>query len=127
MKPRPPAIVLIEKDVVTLDLYRRELSKSFDVLSFTEIDGVLESIANQDVQAVVIEPEINSGQGWNLIQTIDTNFPGHIIPVIVCSTQDTSTAHPRGSVTKYLIKPVLPKELKEVLIDILKKNKYKIL
>ena len=59
--------MLIEKDEVTLELYQRELSKSFGVLAFTEITGVLEALANQDIQAVVIEPEIHSGEGWELI------------------------------------------------------------
>ncbi len=53
MKTQAPAIVLIEQDEVTLELYQRELSKSFRVFPFTELSGVLETMADQDIQAVV--------------------------------------------------------------------------
>jgi hypothetical protein len=56
LETQAPTIVLIEEDEVTLDLYRRELSKSFAVLAFTEINDVLATMAKQDIQAVVIEP-----------------------------------------------------------------------
>ena len=60
MKLQAPAIVLIENDEVTLDLYQRELGKSFTVFGFTETNDVLAIIANQDIRAVVIEPEIQA-------------------------------------------------------------------
>jgi response regulator RpfG family c-di-GMP phosphodiesterase len=113
---------LIEKDDVTLELYRRELSKSFEVISFTEIDGVLEVIAKRNIQAVIIEPEICSGQGWRLINSIDAAFPDRSIPVIVCSTRDTRNSFSPSSITKYLIKPVLPKELKEKTLEVIKRK-----
>jgi response regulator RpfG family c-di-GMP phosphodiesterase len=122
VKLKPPAILLIEKDDVTLELYRRELSKSFEVLSFTEIDGVLEVIAKRDISAVVIEPEICSGQGWSLINSIEAAFPDRSIPVIICSTRDTRNSLPPSSITKYLIKPVLPQELKEKTLEVIKRK-----
>ena len=122
VKTKLPAIVLIEKDEVTLDLYRRELSKSFEVFSFDQIDGVMEVIEERDVRAVIVEPEISSGQGWELISSINTAFPDQSIPVIVCSTRDKSSEHPPGVVTKYLTKPVLPNELKEKTLEVIKRN-----
>jgi DNA-binding response OmpR family regulator len=122
MQVNLPAIVLIEKDDVTLDLYQRELSKSFEVLTFTEIDGVLETLTNQDIRAIIIEPETGSGQGWELIDSIERECPGRKIPIIVCSTRDPQYVHQAGSVAKYLIKPVLPKVLKEKALEIIKKG-----
>ena len=119
MKTQAPAIVLIEKDEVTLELYQRELSKSFTVFPFTELSGVLETMANQDIQAVVIEPEIQSRQGWELIRSIHIAFPDRLIPVIVCSTRDTSSTDQAREVTKHLTKPVLPKVLREKTLEIL--------
>jgi len=119
LKTQAPAIVLIEKDEVTLELYQRELSKSFTVFPFTELSGVLETMANQDIQAVVIEPEIHSRQGWELIHSIRMAFPDRLIPVIVCSTSDTSSTDYAWEVTKHLTKPVLPKALREKTLEIL--------
>lgn len=122
MKTKLPSIVLIEKDDVTLDLYRRELSKSFEVLSFNQLDGVLDVISSQDVEAVILEPEISSGQGWELISSINAAIPGRSIPIIVCSTRDTNGDRMRGTVTKYLTKPVLPNDLKEKTLEVIEKK-----
>jgi DNA-binding NtrC family response regulator len=117
MKTQEPAIILVEKDNVTLELYQRELCKSFTVYAFTEIDHVLETIENHpDVQAVVIEPEIQSGRGWEWISSINYTFPGRDISVIVCSTRDAKSQPPVRGVTNYLTKPVLPKILREKTI-----------
>jgi len=102
-----------------LELYQRELSKSFTVLAYTDTQGVLAAMAQRDVQAVVIEPEIRSGQGWDLIQAIQAAFPGRAIPVIVCSTRDTRYGDPARKVARYLTKPVLPKTLREITLEVL--------
>ena len=122
LKTQPPTIVLIEEDEVTLDLYRRELSKSFAVLAFAEINDVLDTMAKHDVQAVVIEPEIHYGQGWELIHSIHMTFPNRLIPVIVCSTRDADHVDHPGEVTKHLTKPVLPNTLREKTLETLRKK-----
>ncbi|HLO28049.1 MAG TPA: hypothetical protein VK249_02870 [Anaerolineales bacterium] len=122
MTAQAPTIVLIEKDEVTLEIYQRELSKSFDVLAFTETTGVLDTIADQDIQAVVIEPEICYGQGWALIHSIHENFPNRFIPVIVCTTLDTDNIDLAGEVTQHLTKPVLPRTLREKTLEVLAGN-----
>lgn len=114
-----PAIVLIENDDITLELYQRELSKSFNVFAFTKLEGVLEVMENQDIQAIVIEPEISSGKGWGLIHSVHTTYPDRSIPVIVCSTRDNTPQDPALEVAKYLTKPVLPGTLREKTLEII--------
>lgn len=121
-----PAIVLIEDDKVTLDLYQRELSKSFTVFAFTQISDVQDIMINRDIRAVVIEPEINSGKGWELIHSIYMTYPDRSIPVIVCSTRDSSNTGLALEVTKYLTKPVLPRTLREKTLELIReKDKLK--
>ena len=115
-----PAILLIENDEVTLEIYQRELSNSFTVFAFTETEGVLETLAAQDIRALVIEPEIHSGQGWDLIESIHRAFPDRDVPVIVCSTRDPCSENLAKGVTKYLTKPVLPRTLREKILGLLK-------
>jgi DNA-binding response OmpR family regulator len=122
LKNQNPVIILIEKDEVTLDLYRRELSKSFTVLPFAEAEGVLGAIADQDVQAVIIEPEAQYEQGRGFIHSIYTSFPNRFIPVIVCSTRDTDDVDLAGEITKHLTKPVLPTILRKRVLEILARN-----
>lgn len=122
MRTREPAIILVEEDKLTLELYSRELSKSFMVLGFTEIADVLGTIENQqDIQAVVIEPEIQSGQGWELIRSIQERLPRRNIPVIVCSTSDSNKQIMDRGLTDYLTKPVLPSALREKTISAIEK------
>jgi DNA-binding response OmpR family regulator len=119
LKTKAPAILLIEKDEVTLELYQRELRKSFTVFPIKDISDVLKIMAIQDIQAVIIEPEIQSGQGWELIHSIHMAFPDRFIPVIVCSTRDTDNTDYAMEITKHLTKPVLPKTLREKTLEIL--------
>ena len=119
MPTQAPAIILIEKDEVTLELYQRELSKSFTVFAFTELYEVLNTLANRDIKAVVIEPEIDSARGWELIHSIQAAYPDRSIPVIVCSTRDSNNTGLARTVTKYLTKPVLPKTLREEILEVL--------
>lgn len=119
MQSQPPAIVLIEKDDVTLELYQRELRKSFQVLPFTDLKDVLATIERCQARAVVIEPEIQAGQGWALIHSIHATFPNRFIPVIVCSTRDGPEAGLAREAAKYLTKPVLPKTLRRITLEVL--------
>jgi DNA-binding response OmpR family regulator len=102
-----------------LELYQRELCKSFNVFAFTKLEGILEVMENQDIRAIVIEPEIHSGKGWGLIHSINTTYPEQSIPVIVCSTRDSSHTRPSLEITKYLTKPVLPGTLRETTLEII--------
>jgi DNA-binding response OmpR family regulator len=119
MNKQAPAILLIEKDEVTLEIYQRELSKNFTVFAFTEINAALEALANHAIQAVIIEPEISSGLGWGLIPSIVASTPDRHIPVIVCSTRDQSFINKAECITLYLTKPVLPKTLREKVLGVL--------
>ena len=88
METLQPAIILIEKDEVTLEIYQRELCNSFTVFTFTELNGVIETLTQQDIQAIAIEPEICAGRGWEFIDAIQKTLSGRDIPIIVCSTRD---------------------------------------
>lgn len=114
-----PAILLVEKDEVTLELYQRELSKSFTVFAFTDMNSILETLVIHDIRAVIIEPEVCSGQGWDLIDSIQVAVPGRCIPVIVCSTRDASLKGPGREAARYLTKPVLPRVLREQTLEVL--------
>ncbi len=115
-----PTILLIEKDEVTLELYQRELSKSFTVLAVAEIHPVMEILASKDVRAVLIEPEIDSGQGWELIDCIHQAYPDRRLPVIVCTTRDAPGKDANGRVARYLTKPVLPQALREKALEVIR-------
>ena len=49
--PLAPAILQNEKDQVTLEMYQRELCKSFTVFAQTDTTGIPELLASQSIQA----------------------------------------------------------------------------
>jgi DNA-binding response OmpR family regulator len=114
-----PAIVLIETDDVTLELYQRELVKSFTVFAFTEIEKAREAITQQNIQAVVIEPEINGGEGWEFIRNLRADST---LPVIVCSTRDESNSELIVQVSEYLTKPVSPRTLRAKTLEVIRQS-----
>ena len=123
LKSQIPTLVLVEKDEITLEIYQRELRKGFTVFGFTETEDVLETIANHDVQVVVIEPETQCGKGWDLIEKINSEFSTRCIPIVVCSTREAGSRRVVAQVTKYLTKPVLPQTLREKTLEAIKQRK----
>lgn len=120
MNPSRPAVILIETDEITLELYQRELVKTFTVLGFIELEAVIQTIADQEIAAIVIEPEVQAGRGWELIETIHATFPSRSIPVIVCSTRESSDSPPSMEISTYLTKPVLPGTLRREVLKTLR-------
>ncbi len=118
-----PAILLIEKDELTLEIYQRELSHSFLVFCSTELDGIPELLKQQHIHAIIIEPEICAGQGWDWINELQGEPSGRDIPIIVCTTRDASRKSSGSPITIYLTKPVLPKTLRERVLGVLASKK----
>ncbi len=122
MDAQAPPMILIEDDEVTLDLYRRELSKSFTVFAFSQIDDIPDIVMNQNIRAVVIEPEINSGEGWEWIHTLSAKYTGRCPPILVCTTRDIRNKDLPREVTRYMTKPVLPKTLREKTLEVIRES-----
>ena len=122
LTPRAPAILLVEKDAVTLEMYQRELSKSFTVFALTDLRQVPDILGSQAINAIVIEPEVDHRQAWELIRSVQALVPSRPIPVIVCSTLDGIGRASGREVARYLTKPVLPSRLREITLDVLASN-----
>lgn len=118
-----PTILIIEKDHATLELYCRELNRDFEVLVCSGKNEVLQAIQDQHVNAIVLEPAVWNGQGWDLLDTI-VALPAGVrsFPIILCSVLDErKRGLDRGAAT-FLVKPVLPSQLLETLHQVLAKT-----
>jgi DNA-binding response OmpR family regulator len=109
------AVLIVESDSATSDLYVRELSRYFEVLACGDAAEALLVLERQPLHAVVLEPVGLGAQGWDLLRAA-RNCPRNCrTPFVVCSTvDDRKTGMDRGA-TVYLVKPVLPAMLISVL------------
>jgi DNA-binding response OmpR family regulator len=112
--PRP-AVLIVESDAATLDLYVRELGHHFTVLACSNAAEALQVLGQQPLHAIVLEPAGLGAQGWDLPRAV-RNCPLNCqIPFVFCSTlDDRKTGMDRGAAV-YLVKPVLPATLISVL------------
>ncbi len=110
-----PAVLLVETDLPTAELYRRTLSSDCDVLLSQSEAEALAIVADAALDAAVVEPAGLGVEGWAMVATLVQRR----IPVIVCSTLDERKKGQELGVSRYLVKPVLAGTLMEVLRDIL--------
>ena len=90
------------------ELYERELSRDYNVLAFSDHHGVMEAIGEQTVAAVVLESELPSAKGWDLLSNIKGQTA---LPVVLFNTIDSRKKALEANADVYLLKPVTPQHL----------------
>lgn len=118
--PEPiPTVLLIEDDQPTSELYQRELSRDYRVLACDSESEALALLANHPVCTIILEPVLQSGQGWAFLAMLHAMPQTRTIPIILCSTLDERRRGLELGATRYLIKPVLPVALLEVIHQVI--------
>jgi DNA-binding response OmpR family regulator len=110
-----PTILIIEKDLVTLELYARELGRDFQVLACSGTHEALTIIHDRKLSAIVLEPATLGDEGWELLETIKSFPDSWTTPVIICSVMDERKRALEMGVVTCLMKPVLLSKLIETL------------
>ena len=110
-----PSILIIDNDLPTLELYRRELSIDYQVLACLKEEEALQLAESANICAVVLEPAISGGSGWDLLPALIDTFGDRHIPIILCSTQDEQRRGIEEGAAAFLVKPVLPVQLHEMI------------
>jgi DNA-binding response OmpR family regulator len=122
MQAKKQAILIVECDLPTLELYQRELSRDYQILTCSEAQQALALLHTHRISAVVLEPSAPDDQGWSLLAAIK-RLPGHSpIPVVLCSTLDERKRGMEMGAAAYLIKPVLPTTLRETLRQVTRQS-----
>lgn len=114
------SILLLEADVITQELYRRELSRHYRVLTCEDEHEALHLLHANDIRAIVLEPAWAGEKGWQFLATVREVTAQRRIPVVICSVWDERRYGLQIGATAYLVKPVLPMTLLETLRRILK-------
>ncbi|MBN9390099.1 MAG: response regulator [Chloroflexi bacterium] len=118
--PEPDsAVLLIEDDPSTRELYQRELSRDYEVLTCSTESEALALLDLHPVCAIVLEPGLQNGQGWSLLAMLHAMPRTRTIPIILCSTLDERRRGMELGATLYLTKPVLPEHLVKKIHEVI--------
>lgn len=110
-----PVVLLVENDSSTRELYFRGLKNSYNVFACSSEIAALNLLQAWTIDVIILEPVMPEGQGWAFLALLSTKIQTRSIPVIVCtSLSDRRKGLDLGAVA-YLIKPVLPAELKATI------------
>lgn len=115
-------ILLIEGDEPTRELYQRELSKDYQVLACGSENEALAFLHNQYVSVIILEPAMQNGEGWVLLTMLHKMSQTIRTPIILCSTLDERKRGLALGAACYLIKPVLPSDLSEVIHHVIESS-----
>ena len=105
------AVLLLESDEATLNLYRRELGRVYRVIACRNEREAVIHLRSEMVQAIVVEPAMfHDGEG-SFIAALRTNPETSRLPIILCSTLDVRRRGAELGVAATLLKPVTPQTL----------------
>jgi DNA-binding response OmpR family regulator len=108
-------ILIVDNDLPTLELYKRELGREYRVLTCTDEWQACAVLQSEQVSAVVLEPVAVGDVGWAKLAAI-THLPSERpVPLLVCSTQDDRKHGIEMGAVACLVKPVLPMTLLDAL------------
>src|SRR5262245_39617384 len=109
------AVLIIENDLATAEMYQRALSQHYQVFTSTLEQDVLALVSVNAPHAVVLEPGPLNGPGWSLLAELQRHPSTGSIPVIVCTSQDRHRLGMEMGVAAYFVKPVLPPTLLKIV------------
>ncbi len=111
-----PTILVLDDDVLSLELYARELSSNYRVIVCERMEDARQCIQDNLLTAVILEPAMSENDGWILLREIHSSPDP--LPVIVCSTLDDRKIGLEQGADAFLVKPVLPTTLHHLIDQI---------
>jgi len=109
-------VLLLDEDILTLELYSRELKGDFQVFTSQSVEDTRELLGKHGPHILILEPAINEDEGWGLLSEVRA-APNPPI-VILCSVQDERKNGYGQGADAFLVKPVLPTTLHALLDQI---------
>ena len=108
-------ILIIEDDPPTRQMYAQTLEQEYRVLASAIEEDIGALVKTHRIHAVVLEPGPIGGGGWALLADLKHQPNLQAVPIVVCTAQDEQRLGLELGSTVYLVKPVLPAVLLEML------------
>jgi DNA-binding NtrC family response regulator len=118
MTQSKPSLLIIDDDLPTLELYQRELSGDYLVLTCQERSEAEQLIKTPGLCAIILEPTMSGGEGWKLLSYLSRLQNRLNFSVILCSSSDERKRGIKEGALVFLTKPVLPETLHSLLDQI---------
>ena len=115
-----PKVLVLDDDLLALELYSRELGGNYQVITSASVDETRRYLKKDSLDALIIEPAINGGEGWALLREIRA-FPNPPL-VVLCRVEDERKIGLEQGALAFVVKPVLPSELHALLDQVLAKR-----
>lgn len=120
MPLKKPIVLVLDEDLLALELYSRELGRNYQVITCESVAETRQHLKDHPLDAVIIEPAVNDGEGWVLLNEIHASLNPPL--VVLCSVEDDRKVGLEGGALAYVVKPVLPTELHALLDHALAKR-----
>lgn len=104
---KPPKILIIEDDAVTVHLIESQLtSAGYQVASCDQPEQALEIAAEMQPQAITLDLLMKPMSGWEILLRLKQDLRTANIPVIVVTVMDNASTGAALGADEYLVKPV---------------------
>jgi DNA-binding response OmpR family regulator len=121
MEASKPTILVLDDDVLSLELYSRELSNTYRVIVCEHTEDARHWLKDNLFTAVILEPAMSGDDGWILLSEIRSS--PNPLPVIVCSVLDERKIGLEQGADAFLVKPVLPTTLHHMIDKVVSQRK----
>ena len=122
-----PLVLIIEDDPDMADLLSQTVVKAgYRTLTADAGKPGLQLARESDVSAILLDVMMPGMDGWKVLQALKSDRRTSQIPVIVCSIVDNRPLGYRLGASHYFVKPVEPRQLTNVLHDIVPNGDNKI-
>lgn len=118
MSQTKPSLLIVDDDLPTLELYQRELSEDYLVLTCQERAQAEILLETPGLCAIILEPTLSGGDGWKLLSHLSKLKDRLEFTVILCSSSDERKRGLKEGAHVFLTKPVLPATLHTLLDQI---------
>lgn len=118
MSQSKSSLLIVDDDLPTLELYQRELSGDYLVLTCQERSQAEQLIETPGLCAIILEPTLSGGEGWKLLSYLSKLKNRLDFSVILCSSSDERKRGIKEGAHVFLTKPVLPATLHTLLDQI---------
>lgn len=117
----PPTVLVVDDETLLVDMFEEALSREFDVRTATSGAQALR-LADAEVDVLLLDRRMPDMSGDDVLEKLSER--GFEAQVAMVSAVNPDTDILEKSIDEYVTKPITPRELSEVVKDLLRRATY---